>query len=280
MLHWEVVVSAARALRKDHWTSVTYSDLYGRKATFKGSGQLLSDVLVDATVERTGVVFLVRSRKAPGEWTINDLLGGTVPEDIMCSTMFKLPNSAPALDGVGFRRALEDVPGVVSRGDLIAEWYQKKHSNPTAATVLSAADVENSLNSVGWVGKGAAATQFYGGQQGYDNWGRRSIFVFASMRRASVQAVNHPLAANAFVLDESDLHALLGHTMYCLARALYLLLPTAGSSSTAASAPAVMPSTSAPSMVGASKSQSPRGRARIIRSKRSKRKARRAGKRG
>eukprot|EP00170_Pyropia_yezoensis_P004421 contig_18109_g4434 len=118
--------------------------------------------------------------------------------------MFKLPHSAPAVDGVGFHRALNDVPGVVSRGELVAEWYQEKHSKPTAATVLSASDVKKSLDNMGWLGKDAAATQFYGGQQGYGDWGRRSIFVYAGLRKVSVRAVNHPLAANAFVLDESD----------------------------------------------------------------------------
>ncbi|KAK1859955.1 hypothetical protein I4F81_002547 [Pyropia yezoensis] len=208
MLHWEVLVSAARALRTDHWASVTYSYLYGRKAAFKGSSKLLSNVHVDATVERTGVVYLAGAGASTGGWTINDLLGGKVPENIMCQTMFKLPQSAPAVDGVGFRRALDDVPGVVSRGELIAEWYQKKHSKPTAATVLSADDVKKSLDNMGWVGKDAAATQFYGGQQGYVSWGRRSVFVYAGLRKVSVKAVNHPLAANAFVLDESDLNAI------------------------------------------------------------------------
>lgn len=82
MLHWEVLVSAARTLRTAHWTSVRYSDLYGRKAAFKGSGQLLSDVRIDATVERTGVIYLAGAGASTGGWTINDLLGGKVPETL------------------------------------------------------------------------------------------------------------------------------------------------------------------------------------------------------
>ncbi|KAK1869368.1 hypothetical protein I4F81_011845 [Pyropia yezoensis] len=244
-----------------------------------GISQLLSDVRVDATVERTGVIYLAGAGASTGGWTINDLLGGKVSENIMCQSMFKLPHSASAVDGVGFRRALNDVPGVVSRGELDAEWCQEKHSKPSAATVLSASDVKKSLENMGWVGKDAAAMQFYGGPQGYGDWGRRSIFVYAGLRKVSVRAVNHPLAANAFVLDGSDLYVLLGHTMYCLARALYLLLPTDGTSATAASPRAVMPSTSDPSTMAASASPSTLGRTRRKRSKR-KRQARRAGKLG
>lgn len=280
MLHWEVLVSSARALRKDHWPSVTYSELYGTEASFMGSAHLLSEVRVDATVERTGVVYLEESRAdtSSSGWTINDLLEGRVAEDVMCRTMFKLPNSAPSFDGVGFRRALNDVPGVVSRGELIAEWYQTKYSSPLSATILSATEVEESLNKMGWVNAQdnniATTRMFYGGQKGYHKWGHRSVFVYAGFRRVSVEALSHPLAANVFVLDETDLHALLGHTMYCLARALYLLFPTQASSATDLSPASLLPSTSVPLAISARKASSTGGR---VRSKRSKRKRRPRG---
>jgi len=199
---------------------------------------VLSDVRVDVTVQRTGVIYLAgavaRENDPMSAWTGNDLFGGRVPEDVMYRTMFKLPNPAPAFDGVGFHRALNDVPGLVSRGKPVAEWYQDKHCAPVASTTQRARDVEQSLNRMGWVGDDAAATHFYGGQEVYHEWGRRSVCIFVCMQNVGcIEHVNHPLAANTFVLGESGLHVLLGHTMYCLARALYLLHPVHASSATA-----------------------------------------------
>lgn len=60
-LYWERLISAARALRPGKWGSVTFKELYGRRSFYVGKSALLSTVLVDATVERTAVVYLAGS---------------------------------------------------------------------------------------------------------------------------------------------------------------------------------------------------------------------------
>eukprot|EP00170_Pyropia_yezoensis_P002555 contig_10746_g2559 len=160
----------------------------GRKVTFLGPSPLLSDVPVDATIERKGVVFLAgdggRNARDGGAVTASDLFGGRVPVDEMLHTSYKLPNGAASFDGVCFYRANKTVPGVVKLGDVVAVFYQGKHSAPTSSTA-SGSDVQASLDLMcSKDGSGTEhAAKLFGSKEVFSQWRGRSVFVFACLRK-------------------------------------------------------------------------------------------------
>eukprot|EP00170_Pyropia_yezoensis_P005641 contig_22905_g5657 len=110
---------------------------------------LLHKVLVDATVASSGVVFLAgagEKEQDPLSITLDDLLAGHADEDEMLWTVYKLRKGAASVDGVCFYRALNDVPGVATCGELVAVFIQAKHSIPTATTSVGKKDVEEPLS--------------------------------------------------------------------------------------------------------------------------------------
>lgn len=235
LLRWEHLISCARALRPAGWRSITIGALYGRppqSPCFQGPSPLLHKVLVDATVARSGVVFLAgagEQEQDASAITLNDLLAGHVKEDEMLRTVYKLRNGAASVDGVCFYRALNYVPGVATRGELVAVFIQGKHSIPTAATSFGKKDVEDSLSVLSLIYGDAdqQATTLFGNQTILAKWQRRSVFLFACMRKVSpmTRELAGPWAAQTLVLGERDLERLLGVTLFYLARALYLLHP-------------------------------------------------------
>lgn len=237
LLQWEYLISTARALRPGGggWRSTTFAHMYGRngrKVTFLGPSPLLSDVPVDATIERKGVVFLAgdggRNARDGGAVTASDLFGGRVPVDEMLRTSYKLPNGAASFDGVCFYRANKTVPGVVKLGDVVAVFYQGKHSAPTSSTA-SGSDVQASLDLMcSKDGSGTEhAAKLFGSKEVFSQWRGRSVFVFACLRkvRPTVQTLTGPLASTTVVLNHQDLRKLLGPMLFSVARALYLLHP-------------------------------------------------------
>lgn len=232
LLHWEHPIYAARALRPGRWGAATFAEIYGRRATHQGRGPLLSQVMVDATVERTGVVYLagvVVQQQGSTAPSLADLLGGRTPEEEMFCTVYKLRKSEAYVDGVCFYRAVNTVPGVVQCGELVAVFLQAKHSTPTAGTT-SGQDLQDSLNKLD-------ANQWSSFDDGalMKTWRRRSVFVYACMRQVNLPGdkLSGHQAANSFVLSEDDLKELLGNTIFSIARGLYMLHPPQSSRSPA-----------------------------------------------
>lgn len=224
LLYWERLISAARALRPGKWGSVTLKELYGRRSFYMGKSALLSTVLVDATVERTAVVYLAGAGEQQAgtcSTTLEDVLGGKVPPDTMLRTVYKLRNGEEVADGVCFYRSLKDVPDVVRKGELVAVFLQAKHSKLEAST-KSGPDLQKSQDRLEKDGDAP-----FGVGKAFDVWRPRSVLLCACMRDVHLRdgVLRGPFGDSAVVLSKRDLEELLGTTMFCIARALYLLLP-------------------------------------------------------
>lgn len=193
LLRWEHLISAARALRPHAWRSVTFGDLYGRQShvpCYQGRSPLLQQILVNAAVERTGIIFLCGAgEKAadPSAVTLDDILAGRLPDHEMLRAVYKAPIGTASLDGVCFCKSVSSVPGVVVEGELVAVFPQAKYSVPTASTSTGKKHVEKSLDLLGAVDADAHKQErtLFGDRMISDRWRQRSVFVYACMCKVS-----------------------------------------------------------------------------------------------
>lgn len=123
----EVSHSIARSLRQSEYMAVTLKELMASgDCAYAGNGQLLNEVLVDASRPRRGVVVQ----------DIKSLLTMSDDGDDVLDYVYRLPDNFPGIDAVMFFRCVSAPPNPQLVGKNIAVVVQYKHSDLAADTYL------------------------------------------------------------------------------------------------------------------------------------------------
>lgn len=128
----EVSHSIARSLKQREYKAITLKGLMAPgKYAYLGNGELLNDIMVDASRPRKGVV-------------VNDmkpLLALPDDGDDVLDFMYRLPDGFPGVDAVMFFRCVSAPHNPKLIGKSIAAVVQYKHSDPEADTYLRGKEV-------------------------------------------------------------------------------------------------------------------------------------------
>lgn len=128
----EVSHSIARSLKQREYKAITLKGLMAPgKFAYLGNGELLNDIMVDASRPRKGVV--VHDMKP--------LLALPDDDDDVLDFVYRLPDGFPGIDAVMFFRCVSAPHKPKLVGKNIAAVVQYKHSDPEADTYLRGKEV-------------------------------------------------------------------------------------------------------------------------------------------